>query len=106
MARSAPVLKPSGSNSAPWSWLPSRQTRVVLDHQVEALARIGPVADNVAQAEDFLDALRANVGEHRLERFQVAVNVADDGPFQLTARFGRVEDRCRQNRSLIGNPVV
>ena len=88
MARSAPVLKPSGSNRAPWSWLPSRQTRRVLDHQVEALARIGAVADNVAQAEDLVDALAADVGKHRLESLQVAVDVADDGPFQDAAGLG------------------
>ena len=59
-----------------------------LDHQVQAFARVRPVADNVAQAENFFHALLAHVGEHRLERFQVAVNIADDGPFQFTARFG------------------
>ena len=51
-----------------------------LDHQVEALARVGPVADDVAQAEDFVDALAGDVGKHCLECFQVAVDVADDRP--------------------------
>jgi hypothetical protein len=32
--------------------------------------------------------LPARIGEHRLERLHVAVNVADNGPFQFTARFG------------------
>jgi hypothetical protein len=32
--------------------------------------------------------LPARVGQHGLERFQVAVDVADNSPFQLTARFG------------------
>ena len=76
MARSAPVLKPSGSNRAPWSWLPSRQTSQ-RHHQVDALARIGPVADDVAQAIDLGDALLPDIRQHGLERFEVAVDVAD-----------------------------
>ena len=60
----------------------------LLDHQVEAFARVRAVADDVAQAENLFHALPAHVGQHRLERFQVAVNIADYGPFQFTARFG------------------
>ena len=50
----------------------------VLHHQVEALPRIGPIADHVAQAEDLLDAALADVRQHDRERFEVPVNVADD----------------------------
>ena len=64
----------------------------LLDHQVQAFARVRPIADDVAQAEDFFHALLAHVGEHRLECFQVAVNIADDRPFQFTARFGASKD--------------
>src|SRR3954471_18448224 len=34
----------------------------LLDHQVQALARIWPVANDVAQAEDFFCPLLANIG--------------------------------------------
>jgi hypothetical protein len=30
--------------------------------------------------------LPARIGKHRLERFQVAVNITDNRPFQFTAR--------------------
>jgi hypothetical protein len=32
--------------------------------------------------------LPTNIGQHRLKRFQIPVNIADYGPFQFTARFG------------------
>jgi hypothetical protein len=32
--------------------------------------------------------LPLGIGENCLEGLQVAVNIADDGPFQFTARFG------------------
>ena len=81
-----------------------------LDHQIEAFTRVGPVTDNVAQAEDFFDALRADVGEHGLERFQVAVNIADNGPFQFTARLGgstfEMPAAPASVAGFAGNPVV
>ena len=49
------------------------------DHLVQALARIGPVADNIAQAIDLADALGADVVEHDPERFQIGMDVADQG---------------------------
>ena len=60
----------------------------MLNHKVEAFARVGAVADDVAQAENLFDALTAGIGKNSLERFQIAVNVADNSPFQITARFG------------------
>ena len=54
----------------------------VLDNEVQALAGVRPVADDVAEADDLVDALIANVGEHRLERLEIPVNVADNCPFQ------------------------
>ena len=47
--------------------------------QIDALARIGPVADDVAQAIDFGDVLRFDVLEHRLQGLEIAVDIADDG---------------------------
>ena len=37
------------------------------------------VADEVAEAGDVLDAAPIQIGEHGVERFQVAVNVRDHG---------------------------
>lgn len=62
-----------------------------LDDEVEALTRVGAVADDISQTEDFGCALVADIGQHCLERFQVAVNITDDCPFQFTAHFGKGE---------------
>ena len=48
------------------------------DHQVEALAGVGTVADDVAQAVDFVDPLIGDMRHHGLQGFEVAVDVADD----------------------------
>jgi len=56
----------------------AQEHQLALPDQVDAFARIGPVADDVAQTIGFGDALLGNVIEHRLEGLQVAVNIADD----------------------------
>ncbi len=48
-----------------------------VDHQIEALTGIRSVADNIAEAENFLDALAGNVGHNGLQSFKIAVDVAD-----------------------------
>ncbi|MEX0713389.1 MAG: hypothetical protein WD278_13620 [Pirellulales bacterium] len=48
-------------------------------HQIDALAWVRAVSDNVAQAADLVDSLPANIRQHRLERGKVAVDIADDG---------------------------
>ena len=58
-------------------------------HQLHALARIRPVPDDVPEAEDLVDMLAVDVSENRLECFEVAVDVADDGPFHAD-HFRRV----------------
>jgi hypothetical protein len=45
-----------------------------------ALARIGAVADDIAEAIDGVHPLPVDILEHRAERLEIAVNVADDGP--------------------------
>jgi len=47
------------------------------DDQIEAFTRIGAIANDVAEAEDFVDFLIGDMRKHRLECFQVAMNVAD-----------------------------
>ena len=44
----------------------------------EALERIRPVVDRVAEDRDLFRTLRRCVGEHGLERFEVAVDVRED----------------------------
>ncbi len=58
--------------------------------QVEAAARLGPVADDVAQAVDRLGTLARMSCQHRPQGFEVAVNVAQDGDHRLSPRGERV----------------
>ena len=53
--------------------------RGALAHRRDALGRPRAVAGHVAEAPDLVDALRIDVGEHRFERGEVAVDVRDDG---------------------------
>src|SRR5690606_13619393 len=59
----------------------------VFDHQVEAFARVGSVPDDVPQTKDVFDPLAADVGKYGLERFEIAVNVADNGSFHSAPPF-------------------
>lgn len=52
-----------------------------LDHQIEAFAGVGAVADDIAQADDFFDPFAVDVLQDRLQRLEVAVNITDDGSF-------------------------
>ena len=58
-------------------------------HAVDALTRVGSVADDITQAIDLLDRLRLDVFEHRLESFEVAVDVADQGSAHERNSTGR-----------------
>jgi hypothetical protein len=62
------------------------------DHQPAAvanepgtLARIRPVADDVAEAGDRIDLLLVDVGKDRLEGLEVAVDVADNRPLHANS---------------------
>src|SRR5262249_18458810 len=50
-----------------------------LHHQVDTFARVGSVADDVAEAIDLGDVVFVNVPQDGLEGFQVTVYIADDG---------------------------
>ena len=54
-----------------------------VDHQVETLARVRTVANDIAQAINLVYLLVSNMRKHRLKRFEVAMNVADDRAFHL-----------------------
>ncbi|MFO0874558.1 MAG: hypothetical protein U0575_11385 [Phycisphaerales bacterium] len=49
------------------------------EHKVDALARLWPIADDVAKADDVPDAQRVDARQDRLQRVQVAVDIGDDG---------------------------
>src|SRR5262249_39377575 len=59
----------------------------VAAHEVDAELRIGPVADHVAQAHELGHAALADVGEDRLERRAVRVEVGDDRELQRARPF-------------------
>src|SRR5262249_13384033 len=65
-------------------------------HAIDALAGIRPVADDIAQAIDAVDALAGDVGQDGFERLEITVNIADNGPFHATypTSNGRPE-HCR-----------
>ena len=48
-----------------------------LHHPIDALARIGTVADDVAQAKNLGDPLRLDVVEHHFQGFEVPMNITD-----------------------------
>lgn len=50
-----------------------------LDDQIEAGAGFGAVADDVAQAKDFVDTSGVDVGQDGPQRDQVGVQIGDDG---------------------------
>src|SRR5207237_64974 len=57
----------------------AQQDHLALHHQVDALARVRAVADDVPEAEDLRDVVLVDVLQDRLEGLVVAVDVADDG---------------------------
>lgn len=52
---------------------------------IQALARIGSVANHITQTHDFTHAGGGQIGQHRVECFEVAVNIAKYRPFQAAA---------------------
>src|SRR5439155_10760921 len=78
----------------------------VLDHRaqpVDALVGRGAVAHEVAQADDAGRAMRGDVGEHRLERLKVAVDVGHDGVQHHTSE-GRNARAARSRTPLTNRP--
>src|SRR5262249_59201412 len=57
----------------------AKQDHLAAHDGVDALARVGAVADHVAQAVDLRDGVLVYVSQYGLERFVVTVDVADDG---------------------------
>ena len=57
----------------------AQDRQVEAHHPVDALPRVGAVADDIAQAIDAIHALAGDVGQDGFQGLQVGVNVADDG---------------------------
>lgn len=64
-------------------WIVDRSIIVVpydayghLHDEVQTLSWVGTVPDDIAQADDSVDFLRFNVLEHRLEGFEIAMDIA------------------------------
>ncbi len=56
----------------------AQQADLALHDQVDALARIRPIADDVAKTIDLVDPLPADIRQDGLERFEVAMDIADE----------------------------
>ena len=80
MARSAPGVESFRIEQGPLVVI-AQQADLALHDHVDALAGIGAVADQVAEAVDLGDSLAADVGKHGLEGLEVAVDIADEGSF-------------------------
>lgn len=50
----------------------------MFNNMVQTLTRVRSVTDNIPQAEHFVDALQCDMLLHRLERLEIAVDVADN----------------------------
>ena len=59
--------------------------RTTLTHQIDALARVGPITDDVSEADHFLDPAGIDIGEHRLEPFEIPMDVRD---YRSLRQFG------------------
>jgi hypothetical protein len=68
--------------------VPDQAQRAAFLHDRCALVGVGPVADDVAEAPELVDAGALHVGENRLEGGQVGVDVADDGEAHRGERGG------------------
>ena len=68
-----------------------------------ALVRLRPVADDVAEAPDLVGRSRVDLGEHRLERVKVRVDVGDDCDAHGLVG-GRLSSRGRRSREATGSP--
>ncbi len=47
-------------------------------HQIDAFPRIRSVTDNIPQTVDLLNPLLVDIGQHRFQGFQIAMDIADD----------------------------
>jgi hypothetical protein len=55
-----------------------QENHLTFHNQVKALARVGAVSHDIAQAIDLGDVVFLNIFEDGLEPLEIAVNIADD----------------------------
>ena len=55
----------------------AQEHHLALHDQIDALAGIRAVADNIAQAINLADLVVVDIGQDGLECFQIAVDIAD-----------------------------
>ena len=59
--------------------VPEEREQTMFLNEIDACTGIGSVPDDVAEADDPIDHLLADVGEDNLEGFEIRVDVTDDG---------------------------
>ncbi len=63
----------------------AEQANLSLHSLIDAFTRIRAVSDDIAKAVNVLNFLRTNICQDRLEPFEVAVNITNDGDQGTTA---------------------
>ena len=57
-------------------------------HALHAFVRVGVVADDVTEANEVGASLFAGVGQHRVERFEIGMNVTENREAHVKVRDG------------------
>ena len=79
----------------------SQQAHGAVGHdQVDTFARVRTVADDITQAINFFDPELLDLAEDGLQRFEIAVDVADEGFQGSKLPFGHCPNTG--HRSLVG----
>ena len=65
----------------------------LIHHLIETLARIGAITDDVPKAENLLEPLFLQVGQHDTERLEIGVNVTDQSTLHAMTPSGLRYDK-------------
>src|SRR5439155_15819594 len=71
-------IEPLGVEHGPLVMI-AEEDNLALHHLIHALAWIRSVADHIPEAVDLLDGVLGNIIQNRLQGFEIAVDIADDG---------------------------
>src|SRR5262245_12071544 len=84
----------------------TQEHHLALHHEIDAFARFGAIAHHVAKAVILLEPLLFDVPEDSLTRFQVAVDITNDGLHAVNLPgSGRVAVRCASDIPVVGEAV-